>query len=72
MLKKQQKKLAKWTRLKRESQMLSLLVENNNQLSLLQQQKKILVSLQQVRKVTDLVVALELELRLQKWKTKEN
>jgi sporulation protein YlmC with PRC-barrel domain len=72
MLKKQQKKLAKWTRLKRESQMLSLLVENNNQLSLLQQQKKILVSLQQVHKVTDLVVALELELRLQKWKTKEN
>jgi sporulation protein YlmC with PRC-barrel domain len=72
MLKKQQKKLAKWTRLKRASQMLSLLVENNNQLSLLQQQKKILVSLQQVHKVTDLVVALELELRLQKWKTKEN
>lgn len=72
MLKKQQKKLAKWTRLKRASQMLSLLAENNNQLSLLQQQKKILVSLQQVHKVTDLVVALELELRLQKWKTKEN
>jgi hypothetical protein len=47
-------------------------VENNHLLRLPQQRKKTLVSLQPVLKVTDLVVVLEQELQLKKWKTRED